>query len=302
MKLIYNKNSFLTLIKNLIFVNLAFQFNRKSYIEKPHYFLLTKTLTITKNNTMGWDISYHPISEKQINDWYFDVLDDQSLLEKVISENTFENFYKDHYKEVIENGLNIKEDDIFDKSHGFNIAVTQGFFQKFFYIRGSALSLSENPLLKKYYKKWQEIVPNEKLTKSVNNQIIENYCSGVYIPQNKVTELLNDYESDSEIKKELNYLFSHDRINVFLKALNFSKNNKLGLLEATEVIEPNPMDLNNSSCFSNLFNCDPEGALLYQQAAMEQIAAIKKSDSVNEETSKTKPQEKKSFWKKLFGK
>lgn len=251
---------------------------------------------------MGWDISYHPISEKQINDWYFDILDNQSLLEKVISENTFENFYKDHYKEVIENGLNIKEDDIFDKSHGFNIAVTQGFFQKFFYTRGSALSLSENPLLKKYYKKWQEIVPNEKLTKSVNNQIIENYCSGVYIPQNKVTELLNDYESDSEIKKELNYLFSHDRINVFLKALNFSKDNKLGLLEATEVIEPNPMDLNNSSCFSNLFNCDPEGALLYQQAAMEQITAIKKNDSVNEETSKTKPQEKKSFWKKLFGK
>ncbi|CAM1350354.1 hypothetical protein TASCI_10121 [Tenacibaculum ascidiaceicola] len=53
MKLIYNKNSFLTLIKNLIFVNLAFQFNRKSYIEKPHYFLLTKTLTITKKQYYG---------------------------------------------------------------------------------------------------------------------------------------------------------------------------------------------------------------------------------------------------------
>jgi hypothetical protein len=261
---------------------------------------------------MGWDISYHPISEKQINEWYFDVLDNQELIEKLSTENKIEDFYKEKYKETIKVGLETKTDDIFDKNHGYYVAVVQGFFQKFFYTRGSALSFSENPLLKKYYKKWTEIIPNEKLTKNVNNQIVENYCSGVYISKDKVTELLNDYENNPELRKELDDLFSHNRISVFKKALKFAQENELGLLEATEVIEPNPMDLNNSSCYSNLFNCDPEGAMLYQQAAMEQIAEIEKSQNLEagEISSKAEykvtnvepKKEKKGFWKKLFGK
>lgn len=261
---------------------------------------------------MGWDISYHPISEKQINEWYFDVLDNQELIEKLSTENKIEDFYKEKYKETINVGLETKTDDVFDKSHGYYVAVIQGFFQKFFYTRGSALSFSENQLFKEYYKEWREIVSSEKLTKNVNNQIIENYCSGVYIPNNKVVDLLNDYEKKPEIRKELDNLFSHNRIKVFLKALNFAKENGLGLLEATEVIEPNPMDLNNSSCYSNLYNCDPEGAMLYQQAAMEQIAEIEKSQNLNagEISSKSEykvtniesKKEKKGFWKKLFGK
>lgn len=261
---------------------------------------------------MGWDISYHPISEKQISEWYFDVLDNQELIEGLSTENKIEDFYKEKYKETIKVGLETKADDIFDKNHGYYVAVVQGFFQKFFYTRGSALSFSENPLLKKYYKQWTEIIPNEKLTKNVNNQIIENYCSGVYIPKDQVTELLNDYENNSELRKELDDLFSHNRIGVFKKALKFAQENGLGLLEATEVIEPNPMDLNNSTCYSNLFNCDPEGAMLYQQAALEQIAEIEKSQNLKagEISSKAEykvtniepKKEKKGFWKKLFGK
>lgn len=261
---------------------------------------------------MGWDISYHPISEKQINEWYFDVLDNQELIEKLSTENEIEHFYKEKYKETINVGLETKTDDIFDKSHGYYVAVVQGFFQKFFYTRGSALSFSENQLLKKYYTGWDKIVSSDKLTSTVNNQIIENYCSGVYIPKDKVVELLNDYEKNSEIRKELDELFSHDRIKVFLKALNFAKENALGILEATEVIEPNPMDLNNSSCYSNLFNCDPEGAMLYQQATMEQIAEIEKKQNLEageislkaeyKVTNVEPKKEKKGFWKKLFGK
>ncbi len=137
-------------------------------------------------------------------------------------------------------------------------------------------------------------------------------AQGFYIPKNKVVDLLNDYEKTPEVKKELDDLFSHNRIKVFIKALNFAKENGLGLLEATEVIEPNPMDLNNSSCYSNLFNCDPEGAILYQQAAMEQIAEIEENQnpkaggiSSNAEykiTNIEPKKEKRRFWKKLFKK
>jgi len=261
---------------------------------------------------MGWDISYHPISENQIKEWYFDVLENQDLINTLSAENGIEDFYKDKYSETIKTGLETTSEDIFDKHHGYFIAVVQGFFQSYFYTRGSALSFSESSLLHKYFKAWEEIVPKNKLTKEINNQIIENYCSGVYISKEKVAELLNDYKTDPEIKQELNHLFSHDRINIFLKALNFAKDNELGLLEATEVVEPNPIDLNESSCYSNLFNCDPEGALLYQKAAMEQIQAIQNSHKVKEEKassntakekkSTTQKKGKKGFWKKLFGK
>lgn len=241
---------------------------------------------------MGWDISYHPISEKQIEDWYFDVLDNQNLIEQLASENNIEDFYKDKYAETIKIGAQTKADDVFDKSHGYYIAVVQGFFQKFFYTRGSALSFSETPLLEKYFKKWEEFLPNEKRIKNVNNQIIENYCSGVYIPKDKVIELIDDYDSEPEIRQELDQLFSDNRIHVFLKALNFAKDNSLGILEATEVIEPNPIDLNSSSCYSNLFNCDPEGAMLYRQAAMEQIAQIEKKENLEAGTIASKAEYK----------
>ncbi|QWX85260.1 hypothetical protein H0I23_06380 [Cellulophaga sp. HaHaR_3_176] len=270
---------------------------------------------------MGWDISYHPISESQIQEWYFNVLEDQNLIDKLSKEYKIEDFYKEKYSNAINYGLEIKksleEGDtaVFEKNHGFFIAVVQGFFQQYFYTRGSALSFSESGLLEKYFKKWNDILLDKQQLKSeFYNRISENYSSGVYIPKDKVVELLKDYETDSDLKEELDSLFSYSRIDVFLKALNFAKNNDLGVLEATEVVEPFPFDLNNSSSYSNLFNCDIDGPLLYQQAAMGQIAEIEKNENLEEgkisskieykvvNIEPKKEEEKKGFWKKLFGK
>ena len=46
----------------------------------------------------------------------------------------------------------------------------------------------------------------------------------------------------------------------------------VGLLEATEVVEPNPIRPNESVCYSNLFHCDRDGVYLYMDRAMQQIA------------------------------
>lgn len=251
---------------------------------------------------MGWDISYHPISEKQINEWYFDVKKNKSLIEKLSIENNLEDFYKEKYIETLKIGFETKNNEIFDKTHGYYIAVVQGFFQKFFYTRGSALSFIENTIFDKYYKKWEDFIPKENLTDNIENLIIENYCSGVFIPSDKVVELLKDYSSDLEVKNVLDNLFSHERIKIFLKALNFAKDNNLGLLEATEVMEPNPMDLNSSYCYSNLFNCDLEGPMLYRKVALVQIAEMIPSNADYKVTNIEKKNKKKGFWKKLFGK
>jgi len=272
---------------------------------------------------MGFDISYHPISEKQINTWYFEVITNPEKIEALASDHQIDDFYKTKYQDTINAGRETDQNDYFDKTHGFFIAVVQGFFETYFYIRGGALSFSENNQLDSYYKKWEEFIPLESLTKKVENRLVENYCSGVYISADQVVRLLEDYHNKVEIKSELDQLFSEGRISIFLKALNFAKEHGLGLLEATEVVEPQPFDLNESKSYSNLFNCDKEGPLLYQAAAFEQIKDIEQRNGLPEnevlhnvkvekvhvepehtttDTEKTDVvAQKKSFWKRLFG-
>lgn len=72
---------------------------------------------------------------------------------------------------------------------------------------------------------------------------------------------------------------------VFIKALQYAKENNLGLLEASEVVEPNPLDLNNSESYSNLLNCDTEGALIYEKIALKQLGRFIQESEKNKEQS-----------------
>lgn len=44
------------------------------------------------------------------------------------------------------------------------------------------------------------------------------------------------------------------------------------VLEATEVVEPNPIAPNESTSYSNLYHCDRDGVYLYIDMAIRQIA------------------------------
>ena len=44
-------------------------------------------------------------------------------------------------------------------------------------------------------------------------------------------------------------------------------------MEAAEVMEVNPFDLNQSTCYSDIRLCDPQGAFIYQKVAIEQVKA-----------------------------
>ncbi|SHF85432.1 hypothetical protein [Pedobacter caeni] len=263
---------------------------------------------------MGYDISYHPINETEIREWYFDVLNDPELISGITDRYQVDDFYKEKYQEVINIGLGTNSDDSFERSHGYYIAVVQGFLRKYYYTRGSAFSflLEERPHFEKYTKDFKTIAPDSVGT-VISNRIVQNYSSGVFIPAGQVVQLLADYENDPSVKADLDAFFSDGRIKVFLKALEDAKQQGLGLLEATEVVEPNPLNLNDSACYSNLFNCDQEGAYLFKAAAMAQMKAIEEQNNLqpgeisnNAERvvmnhEEVKEQEKKGFWKKLFG-
>ena len=63
---------------------------------------------------MGWDISYHPISEEQIIERYFNVLDDKTLITELSIKYNIKEFYTNKYEELIDIALVTTPKDVFD--------------------------------------------------------------------------------------------------------------------------------------------------------------------------------------------
>ena len=104
------------------------------------------------------------------------------------------------------------------------------------------------------------------------NQIIENYCSGVYLSPEQVTQLLRDLELEPKVREDLEGLWNDGQLAVLKKALDAAAELGAGLLEATEVVEPNPIHPNESTSYSNLYHCDRDGVYLYIDTVSGQLA------------------------------
>ena len=218
---------------------------------------------------MGYDVSFHPISPDEIQEWHFTPLTwiQQGQEEKVLAlamQHGIEDFYAEKYLDTLRVGAETEPDELFDKSHGFYIAVIQGFFRDYYYTRGSAFSFlaEEKPEYARYFTPWAQVVPTA-LPNPAKNQIIENYCSGVYLSPNQVLQILRDLEQEPKVLEDLEKHWSDGQFAVLKKALTAAAELGTGLLEATEVVEPNPLHPNESTCYSNLFHCDRDGVYLY---------------------------------------
>ena len=236
---------------------------------------------------MGYDISYHAIGKDEISQWYFEPLKlaqkgDFEAIAKIAREVEMDEFYVEKYAESFHSALQYGTQGIFNKTHGFHLAVAQGYFREYFYTRGTAFSFlaEQSSKFKPYISDWREVLPAEFLAEfsgEIHNEIVENYCCGAYLSADNVQKLLRDYEAGGEVKSAVDEFYAQN-LPVFLKALNSAAELEVGLLEATEVVEPNPIDLNKSESFSNLFNCDTQGALIYAEIAARQIGEAMQRD------------------------
>jgi hypothetical protein len=226
---------------------------------------------------MRCNVTYHPISETEIQEWYFDVLVDNGKIDKLSEKYNIDEFNMGKYRSIIEDGVCVEGWEPFDYTHGFFIANIQGFFRKYFYIRNSAFSflIDQHKYFKTYTKGWRDILI-QKIKNPMFNKIKYAFSSGVYIPFEKVIELLEAYNKNNEVRSDLDKYYSENRINVFIKALEYAKENKLGLLEATEVMLPNLKDLHKSCSYANSLNCDLDGLILYQKEMEEKKNINKK--------------------------
>ena len=236
---------------------------------------------------MGYDVSFHPISPDEIQEWYFTPLTwiQQGQEEKVLAlaaQYGIEDFYAEKYLDTLRVGAETESNELFDKSHGFYIAVIQGFFREYYYTRGSAFSflLEEKPDYARYFTPWAQVVPTA-FPNPAENRIVENYCSGVYLSPDQVMQLLKDMEQDPKVCEDLERIWSNGQIAVLKKALSAAAELGAGLLEATEVVEPNPIYPNESSSYSNLYHCDRNGVYLYMDLTMQQLAQAMEKEKDN---------------------
>ena len=236
---------------------------------------------------MGYDVSFHPISPDEIQEWYFTSLTwiQQGQEEKVLAlaaQYGIEDFYAEKYLDTLRVGAETESDELFDKSHGFYIAVIQGFFRDYYYTRGSAFSflLEEKPDYARYFTPWAQVVPTA-FPNPAENRIVENYCSGVYLSPDQVMQLLKDMEQDPKVCEDLERIWSNGQIAVLKKALSAAAELGAGLLEATEVVEPNPISPNESTSYSNLYHCDRNGVYLYMDLTMQQLAQAMEKEKDN---------------------
>ena len=72
------------------------------------------------------------------------------------AQHGMEDFYAEKYLNTLRVGAETESDELFDKSHGFYIAVIQGFFRDYYYTRGSAFSflVEEKPEYARYFTSW----------------------------------------------------------------------------------------------------------------------------------------------------
>ena len=229
---------------------------------------------------MGYDVSFHPISPEEMREWYFTPLTwiQQGQEEKVLAlaaQYGIEDFYAEKYLDTLRVGAETESNELFDKSHGFYIAVIQGFFRDYYYTRGSAFSFlaEEKPEYERYFTSWGQVTPGS-FPNPMQNRIIENYCSGVYLSPDQVMQLLKDMEQDHKVCEDLERIWSNGQIAVLKKALSAAAELGAGLLEATEVVEPNPISPNESTSYSNLYHCDRDGVYLYIDTVSAQLADV----------------------------
>ncbi len=229
---------------------------------------------------MGYDVSFHPISPDEMREWYFTPLTwiQQGQEEKVLAlaaQHGIEDFYAEKYLDTLRVGAETEPNELFDKSHGFYIAVIQGFFRDYYYTRGSAFSflVEEKPEYARYFTPWAQVTPaafpNPAETESSKTTAPVYTCLRI-----RLCSFSGIWSRTTKCWRIWRRIWSNGQLAVLKKALSAAAELGAGLLEATEVVEPNPIRPNESTSYSNLYHCDRDGVYLYIDTVSAQLADV----------------------------
>lgn len=250
---------------------------------------------------MGWDITYHPIAESEICGIYFRALQDPARVAALQQQFQVHPFYMEQLEQRFEEARCLDSDVPFGSGHAFYLAVVAGHLRRYQYLRGSALSFFiDDPVVARYFADWRQLVPVAWKDAAAGNHLQQNYSGGVFIRHAQLQQLRADHAVDAGLRARLDELFSDGRLAVFWTAVDEAIASGCGLLEATEVVEPNPLDLASSTSLSNLLNCSKDGAQLYAEAATAQLAGFLAAHPPPDSPAPTSAGPARSWWARLF--
>jgi len=221
---------------------------------------------------MGFDVTYHPVTEHALHAWYFDFLLSDASVANRCRTHDVPDLFRAKIEAWVAADRALPAGSSFDATVGFHAAAACGIFSRYHYLRGCRLSKIQS--IGRYTKAWHEIVPTITAHSPARNRAVQNYSSGVFIPPESVRGLRHDIDADPRLRDEIRVEFPDSHFDVLRTALDEAIVSRAGLLEATDVIEPDPFDLNRTTGASNRLNCELAGPLLYRDTARLQTAGI----------------------------
>ncbi|MCL5051648.1 MAG: hypothetical protein M1346_00150, partial [Gammaproteobacteria bacterium] len=91
------------------------------------------------------------------------------------------------------------------------------------------------------------------------------------LPLEQLRRLRQDAAENPEIHVSLSKVFGEDTLEVFWHAVDDAIVQNRGLLEATDIIEPNPINPEESTGYANIDLCHPEGLQRFFDTAQRQL-------------------------------
>lgn len=237
---------------------------------------------------MGYDVTYHPLRESEVHTCFFDLRLDPQLRSAMYDRFGLTEDEQQDLNQLLDSHC---EEDDFNTGDGIFLAAVAGFLRKYWYLRGAAFSFLFDtfPEYARYCRSWRELVPSP-YHDTCQDGLSANYMVGCYISEAGAVALARDLDSRPEVQAHMAELFSHGRLAVFRKALDYAIGQQCGLIEVTDLLQPNPLDLEQSSFGTKADNCEMAGVALYVSAAIEQIS---------EAMTQAPPTQKTSFLEKL---
>lgn len=195
---------------------------------------------------MGYDITFHPISKAELKEYLVDVVENPRQAEekaKKISKNPKKSErIISHYQELLKQIERLKMGQgSFSSSVAFIAAAIAGFLHPYWYARGSCLSFlaDKDKKFADFLKSLIDLFPStfKGVIDKSKGKITSNWTGGGYVGSQdikRLKEILNSEENKQLVEK----IFDQDNLEALNFALDYCLKNKIGLLEASEVVFP----------------------------------------------------------------
>lgn len=208
---------------------------------------------------MGYDITFHAISQRELEHYVFDVLRDPSLAAPRAAEITPDPEKQERIKTAIYEGAllswyqNEKDGDgdpftnyNFAHTFAFGIAILSGFLHPYWYSRNGALRLAQNdhPDIEQFFTSYTAL-PNSPFAKFTDARDVR-MLNGSYTGSGVIKDVAALKRWVKENQTYLSQNFEADGLDSLQRMIDYCLSNDLWMLEATEVSIP----------FSNQCNSD----------------------------------------------